>query len=146
MDYIRKFTDYDLPKVMKIWYEGNLEAHDFVPKQFWDRHINYVSRAIKEAETYVYEIDGQVIGFIGMDHDYLAGLFIHREFRGQGYGSRLLNFIKEKYDSFTLHVFENNYGAYCFYENQGLIKQAEEVNEDLGEVEFVMYYSNKKEY
>ena len=52
--------------------------------------------------------------------------------------------IKEDNDFFTLHVFENNYGAVTFYENRGLIKKEESVHEDLGEVEYLMYYRKKK--
>ena len=144
MDFIRKMIPDDLKRVMKIWYEGNLDAHDFIPKEYWDRNFSYVSRAILEVDTFVYEIDGRVVGFIGMDEGYLAGLFVEKEYRGIGIGSRLLNYIKEDYDFFTLHVFENNYGAYRFYEGQGLLKKSEEVNEDLGEVEYLMYYRKKK--
>ena len=56
----------------------------------------------------------------------------------------LSNYIKEENDFFTLHVFENNYGAVTFYENRGLIKKEESVHEDLGEVEYLMYYRKKK--
>lgn len=143
MDFIRKMIPEDLKRVMKIWYDGNLEAHDFVPKEYWDRNFSYVSRAILEVDTYVYEANGRVVGFIGMDEGYVAGLFVEKDFRGIGIGSRLLNYIKEDFDFFTLHVFENNYGAYRFYEGQGLVKKSEEVNEDLGEVEYLMCYRKK---
>lgn len=145
MDFIRKFIDSDLPQVMKIWYEGNLEAHDFVPKDYWDRNYNYVKRAILQADVYVYETNGIIAGFVGMEDDYLEGLFVHKDFRGLGFGTRLLERIKEENDFFTLHVFAANYGAYTFYRNRGLLIREEEVNEDLGEVEYLMYFRKKKE-
>ncbi|MBP3458181.1 MAG: GNAT family N-acetyltransferase [Lachnospiraceae bacterium] len=142
---IRKFNDFDLKRVMRIWYDGNLEAHDFINKEYWDRNFGYVKRALPEAEVYVYEINGFVAGFVGVDEGYIAGLFVDREYRGMGIGTKLMDYIKEKYDFFTLHVFENNYGAVTFYENRGLLKKEESVNEDLGEVEYLMYYRRKKE-
>lgn len=145
MDIIRKFNDFDLKRVMRIWYDGNLEAHDFINKEYWDRNFGYVKRALPEAEVYVYEINGFVAGFVGVDEGYIAGLFVDREYRGMGIGTKLMDYIKEKYDFFTLHVFENNYGAVTFYENRGLLKKEESVNEDLGEVEYLMYYRRKKE-
>jgi len=145
MDIIRKFNDFDLKRVMRIWYDGNLEAHDFVDKEYWDRNFGYVKRALPQAEVYVYEINGYVTGFIGVDEGYIAGLFVDKEYRGMGIGTKLMEYIKEKYDFFTLHVFENNYGAVTFYENRGLLKKEESVNEDLGEVEYLMYYRRKKE-
>ncbi len=144
MDIIRKFQDFDLKKVMRIWYDGNLEAHDFIDKDYWDRNFGYVKRALLQAEVYVYEINGTVVGFIGVDEGYIAGLFVDREYRGMGIGTKLMEYVKEKYDFFTLHVFENNYGAVTFYENRGLIRQEESVHEDLGEVEYLMYYRKKK--
>ena len=144
MDIIRKFQDFDLKKVMRIWYDGNLEAHDFIDKDYWDRNFGYVKRALLQAEVYVYEINGTVVGFIGVDEGYIAGLFVDREYRGMGIGTKLMEYVKEKYDFFTLHVFENNDGAVTFYENRGLIRQEESVHEDLGEVEYLMYYRKKK--
>ena len=60
------------------------------------------------------------------------------------FGSENAEMLKEENDFFTLHVFENNYGAVTFYENRGLIKKEESVHEDLGEVEYLMYYRKKK--
>lgn len=145
MDIIRKYNEFDLKRVMRIWYDGNLEAHDFIDKEYWDRNFGYVKRALSEAEVYVYEINGYVVGFVGIDESYLEGLFVDKEYRGLGVGTKLVEYIKEKYDFFTLHVFENNYGAVTFYENRGLIKKEESIHEDLGEVEYLMYYRRKKE-
>ncbi|MBD5542164.1 MAG: GNAT family N-acetyltransferase [Lachnospiraceae bacterium] len=145
MDIIRKYNEFDLKRVMRIWYDGNLEAHDFIDKEYWDRNFGYVKRALSEAEVYVYEINGYVVGFVGIDEGYLEGLFVDKEYRGLGVGTKLVEYIKEKYDFFTLHVFENNYGAVTFYENRGLIKKEESIHEDLGEVEYLMYYRRKKE-
>lgn len=144
MDIIRNFNDVDLKKILKIWYQGNLEAHDFIDASFWDRNLNYVKRNLPKSEVYVYEMDGQVVGFVGVDNGYIEGLFVDREYRGMGIGTRLLNYIKEDNDYFTLHVFENNYGAVTFYENRGLLIKEESVHEDLGEVEYLMYYQKKK--
>ncbi len=144
MDIIRNFQDFDLKKVMRLWYEGNLEAHDFIDREYWDRNLSYVKRVIPQVEVYVYEINGQVVGFVGIDEGYIAGLFVDKEFRGCGVGTKLMDYVKERYDFFTLHVFENNYGAVTFYENRGLLKKEESVHEDLGEVEYLMYYRKKK--
>ena len=135
----------DLKRVMRIWYDGNLEAHDFIPKEYWDKNISYVKRNLPQLEVYVYEVDGYVVGFVGIDEGYVSGLFVDKEYRGVGIGTKLVSYVKELYDFFTLHVFENNYGAVTFYENRGLLIKEEGVHEDLGEVEYLMYYRKKKE-
>ena len=147
MDIIRSFYETDLKAVMKIWYEGNLEVHDFINKEYWERNFGYVSRRIPKVEMYVYEVDGEVVGFIGYDDDekYLEGIFIKPDFRGFGIGGRLMKYIKDKYDYFTLHVFEKNERAIHFYDKMGLVLEEKEVNEDLGEVEYRMYYERPLE-
>ena len=145
MDIIRKFYEPDLKKVMRIWYDGNIEAHDFIPVSYWDRNLGYVSRLIPVSEVYVYEIDGRIVGFVGVDDGYINGIFVEKDFRGQGIGTRLLAYVAEIYDVIELHVFENNFGAVRFYENRRFIKIDEEVNEDLGEVEYKMFYKRPKE-
>lgn len=145
MDVIRKYVDVlDQNAVMRIWYKGNLEAHDFVPRAFWDRNFNFVRRNLKDIELYVYEIEGMVVGFVGISKNHVEGLFVDKDYRDEGIGTRLINYIKEDRDFFTLHVFESNYGAVRFYENRGLIKMEESVHEELGEVEYLMYYRKKK--
>lgn len=145
MEYIRKFYEADLKKVMKIWYESNLEAHDFVPQEYWDRNFGYVSRLIPRSEVYVYEINGVVAGFIGMDEGYINGLFVEKDSRGMGIGTKLLEYVYDIYDFLELDVFENNIGAIQFYEDHKFKKLREEVNEDLGEVEYRMYYKKPKQ-
>lgn len=145
MEYIRSFYEPDLKRVMKIWYEGNLEAHDFVDVSYWDRNFGFVSRLLPRSEVYVYEIDGYVTGFVGVDEGYIQGLFVDKDYRGQGIGTKLLRYVSELYEKLELHVFENNYGAVCFYENKHFMRIEEQVNEDIGEVEYRMIYLRPKE-
>ncbi|MBE5882215.1 MAG: GNAT family N-acetyltransferase [Lachnospiraceae bacterium] len=145
MEFIRNFYDMDLKRVMKIWYDGNLEAHDFVDSSYWDRNFGFVSRLLPRSEVYVYEIDGYVTGFVGVDEGYIQGLFVDKEYRGQGIGTKLLRYVSELYEKIELDVFENNYGAVCFYENKHFMKIDEQVNEDIGEVEYHMIYLRPKE-
>lgn len=145
MEYIRSFYEPDLKRVMKIWYEGNLEAHDFVDVSYWDRNFGFVSRLLPRSEVYVYEIDGYVTGFVGVDEGYIQGLFVDKDYRGQGIGTKLLRYVSELYEKLELHVFENNYGAVCFYENKHFMRIEEQVNEDTGEVEYRMMYLRPKE-
>ena len=144
MEYIRSFYEPDLKRVMKIWYEGNLEAHDFVDVSYWDRNFGFVSRLLPRSEVYVYEIDGYVVGFVGVDEGYIQGLFVDKEYRGQGVGTKLLRYVSELYEKIELHVFENNYGAVCFYENKHFMRIDEQINEDNGEVEYHMVYLRPK--
>ena len=145
MDIIRKFYDMDLEKVMQIWYDCNCEVHDFIPISYWDRSFGYVSRLIPKSEVYVYEINGVIVGFIGVDEGYIEGLFVHKDYRGLGVGTKLIAYVLQYYDFIELDVFEKNYGAVCFYENRNFQKLRSLPHEDLGEIEYRMCYKKKKE-
>ncbi len=144
MDIIRKYIETDLDAVMYIWFQGNKTAHAFIGEEYWKRNFNYVRRAISQSEVYVYEFEGKVIGFIGLDEGYVQGLFVHPDFTREGIGSRLLNYIKEDLEFFTLHVFQKNEAAVSFYQKNGLKIKETQVNEDLGEEEYYMYYRKPK--
>ena len=32
---VRKFEEKDLETVMELWLAGNLQAHSFIPEQYW---------------------------------------------------------------------------------------------------------------
>lgn len=117
---IRKFELDDLDQVMKIWLDGNLAAHDFVPKKYWLDHFDEVREELKHADILVAEEDGQVAGFVGMQGDYLAGIFVDKKFQHHGIGKRLLNEIKQSHESFSLNVYAKNTPALSFYKKQGL--------------------------
>lgn len=36
---IRQFQKSDIEQIMKIWLNGNLDAHPFISKEYW--HSNY---------------------------------------------------------------------------------------------------------
>ena len=39
---IRKFETRDTEQVMQIWLAANLDAHDFVPKEYWINQYPFV--------------------------------------------------------------------------------------------------------
>lgn len=140
MEYIRKFYEGDLDKVMKIWLEGNLSAHTFIGAEQIKNYFGYVSRLIPKAEVYVYEMNGEVVGFVGLSDQSIQGFFVEEQYQGLGIGTRLLNFIKSNYEYFDLMVFEKNVKAIEFYEKSKLIFEQSLVNEDFGEIEHKYCY------
>ena len=60
---IRRMAGADLDDIAKIWLESNLEAHEFVPADYWRGKFDEVREQIAHAEVYVYEDGGGVEGF-----------------------------------------------------------------------------------
>ena len=75
---------------MQLWLEGESEAHDFVPADYWTSNAPMVRELLLQAELIVYERDGRIQGFAGMQGDYLAGLFVDKSCRSTGIGRQLL--------------------------------------------------------
>ena len=136
---IRLFEFQDLDQIMEIWLEGNLQAHGFIGEEHWRRNYEPVKSVLPNAEVYVDEEAGEIRGFIGMDADYVAGLFVKDAYRGRGIGRRLIEAVRGR-KRLSLHVYEKNNGAEAFYRAQGFkIKQAM-TEKETGESEYLMVY------
>lgn len=95
----------DLDRIMEIWLEGNLQAHDFVDPDYWTGCFQEVREAIAQADVWVWDENDRVEAFAGMVEHYLAGLFVSGAQRGKGIGGLLLEHIKEQRFPLTLHVY-----------------------------------------
>lgn len=137
---IRKFKEEDTVKVMTIWTKGNFQAHSFIDKDYWLLNFNKVKdEYLKKANTYVYVEDDTIKGFISVLDDYYIGaLFVRREYKRQGIGRKLLNYVKERYDKLELNVYEKNMEAVLFYVSQGFVNQKIQIDEETNEKEYVM--------
>ena len=93
---IRVLQKADIERVVDIWLDTNLKAHYFIPGQYWKDNIDLVKEMLPQAEVYVYENDCQIEGFIGLNDEYMEGIFVRDEMQSQGIGKLLLNFVKEK--------------------------------------------------
>ena len=138
MRMIRKFERADTEQVMGIWLEANLEAHAFIPGEYWRSQYEAVEEQLSQAEIYVYEREQNIQGFAGMVGDYLAGIFVDGKSRCAGIGRSLLTCIKRNYPAFSLHVYQKNRRAVDFYLREGLSVVSEGVDEDTKEADYTM--------
>ena len=135
---IREFQILDTEQVMKLWLFGNMDAHSFVPEEYWRSHFNEVQEALLQAKVFVYDINGKVLGFIGLMNEYIAGIFVDRNYRSTGIGTQLLTYAKQKYDTLSLSVYQQNLRAVAFYHRVGFSILSEGVDEDTCEKEYTM--------
>lgn len=136
----RKFKASDLDQVMEIWLNCNIEAHPFVKHQYWREHFQEVRKALLQSNVLVAESGDQLVGFAGLQENYLAGIFIKKEFRNQGIGSQLLTVIQQNHASLTLHVYVKNESAYHFYQQHGLKVIKKQIDET-GNEEYLMQWN-----
>lgn len=137
---IRTFKGNDLTVVMQIWLDSNIKAHNFIRKDYWTDNYAMVKEMLPQAEVYVYEDDNthQIIGFIGLSNNYIAGFFIKENEQSKGIGKQLLNYVKEIKTNLSLSVYQKNVRAISFYQRENFFIQTEKIDDSTNEKEFIM--------
>ena len=136
---IRVNKKTEINKLIEIWYEGSLIAHDFIDTNYWkSQRKEMKEKYLPMSETYVISNEKEVVGFISMVDNYLAALFIDVKHQDEGYGKRLLNFIKGRRENIQLKVYKKNKKAVNFYLRNGFVIKEELLDEQTAEEEFLM--------
>lgn len=135
---IKKFKNTDIDRVMEIWLNSNTEAHNFIDKSYWEKNFEIVKNILPQAEIYICEENNNILGFVGLVENYVAGIFVDKNFRGKGAGKKLLDYIKSIKNNLTLNVYEKNIGAVKFYKREGFTVVQFGVDKNTDEKEFVM--------
>ena len=141
---IKKFDISKLDEVMAIWLETNIETHDFIPKEYWIKNFDMVKQILPEADIYVFEESNIIKGFIGVvGQNCIAGLFVKKEYQGEGVGQRLIEYCKLEYQHLKLDVLIKNKKAVNFYHNNDFIVIGESFHEETKEMEYKMSFGKK---
>lgn len=140
---IRKLQKADVIKVADIWLDSNVKTHNFIPAQYWKSNYEPVKEMLLQAEVYVYESNGEIQGFIGLNGEYIEGIFVCDELQSQGIGKLMLDFIKESKTELSLNVYQKNTRAIHFYQKEGFEIQSEGLDEATGEKDYVMTWQQQ---
>ena len=140
---IRKLRKQDINKVSSIWLDTNIKAHYFIPIQYWKSNFEFVKELLLQATVYVYEDNQKIQGFIGMNDDYIEGIFVSDEMQSQGIGKILLNYAKDKRNKLHLNVYQKNARAISFYKREGFEIQHSGLDKATGEKDYVMTWQHK---
>ena len=98
---------------------------------------------MSQSEVYVFEVDKMIHGFVGLNDEYIEGIFVSDEMQSCGIGKLLLDYIKDKKVSLRLNVYQKNARAISFYQREGFIIQCEGLDEATGEKEYNMLWKRK---
>ena len=140
---VRQYSDNDIDAVMQIWLDTNIQAHHFIPSDYWRTNCNMVREMLPLAEIYVYEdnITNQIEGFIGLMDNYIAGLFVKEGVQSKGIGKQLLNYAKGIKSNMRLSVYNKNIRAIKFYQREQFVIQSENTDDNTNEKELIMVWS-----
>lgn len=141
MAIIRKAEIDDTQAILQIWLAASIQAHDFIPASFWQSQlINMRDTYLPLAENYVIEENNAVAGFASLlqPDSFLAALFIAPEQQSYGYGSALLDFLKQQCRKLHLSVYAENSASVGFYQKHGFKVISQGIDENTGHAEYAM--------
>ncbi|BBU03840.1 hypothetical protein WP9W18E04_11790 [Aeromonas veronii] len=92
------------------------------------------------SKSWVYEENGQLLGFISWYQGSVAALFISPGYQSHGLGRRLLEHLKAHYDRLELTVYAENERARSFYCRNGFKEGEQQLCEHSGRPELVMLW------
>lgn len=136
---IREFRTEDTDAVLAIWLDASLASHAFIDAAFWRGNVQAMRDVyLPLARTWVYEKEGEVVGFISMNGEYVAALFVAPKWQGRRVGTTLLNHAKTLSSVLRLAVYTENTAACRFYARHGFTLVQERLDETTGHREQVM--------
>ena len=114
---VRAFREAEIDRAAEIWLDTNVKAHAFISLQYWREHFEEVRGMLRQAELYVYEDESlhTVQGFIGLEGDYVAGIFVADGAQSGGIGSQLLDYVKALRPRISLPLTQKNTRALACY-------------------------------
>lgn len=138
---IRELHTDELEIAMKIWLEANIQAHDFIPKTYWQENYEMVKGLLPDSRILVFKESDEIKGFARLTGDYIAGIFVDTKSQSKGIGKFLLDFIKHHHNHLSLHVYKKNARAIKFYLREGFEIAKERIDENTGEAELEMNWT-----
>lgn len=137
---IRKYGSKDIPKILDIWLRASIQAHDFVPEEYWQRMQPSVARDyLPNSRTFVFEDKHKIKGFISIvDNNHVGALFVAPEYQGKRTGRKLLKYAQRRLGHLNLNVFAQNLRAVRFYQLNDFKIIREQTDPSTGEKELTM--------
>ena len=140
---IRKLAHEDLDRVLEIWLAASLQAHGFLPKEYWESKLEDMRKIyIPSSETCVFDEEGFVKGFISIRKEKVEALFVDPLFQNRGIGKNLIEYVKQNKRELSLCVYKKNRNGIRFYKKNGFKITYEEIDKETMEKEYVMRYKS----
>ena len=138
---IRRLKEDDISKVIEIWFDSNVEVHNFISNDFWVKNLQFVESALSQSEVYISLHKNSISGFIGLNNDFIEGLFVDSKYRSKGIGKQLLDYVKLNHHILKLNVYVKNMRAIAFYKRNGFIISRKFIDELTGENSYEMVWT-----
>ncbi len=81
---VRDYRPSDLDRILKIWLQANIQAHDFIDRSYWEENSGLVRQLLPQARVFVWEQGGEIQGFAGIVEENIEGIFVSEQYRSKG--------------------------------------------------------------
>ncbi|MEK2474767.1 GNAT family N-acetyltransferase [Streptomyces noursei] len=136
---IRRYREADQDAVCDLWSRASRQAHPFIEGEGEGERARVLREVyLVQAENWVAERDGAVIGLLGLlggGEDggvEIGGLFVAPEAQGGGIGRELVEHAASRYGALTLEVFEENARGRRFYAGLGFTERGRRIDDRTG--------------
>lgn len=116
---IVRCNEKDYETLSGIWERSVMATHDFLKAQdFYEIRAALIPDYFPNVDLYAIADNGVYVGFIGFSPDSIEMLFIDSDRRGQGYGSALIEYARQR-GATKVDVNAQNPSALNFYKAKG---------------------------
>ena len=117
---IRQYQPSDLDGVMSAWESATKVAHPFLEESFLEtERYNIPNVYLPNTDTWVAEVNGDVVGFIALMGNEVGAIFLDPAFHGTGIGRSLMDKAQSLHETLEVEVFEANAIGRSFYDSYG---------------------------
>ncbi|MGH9225570.1 MAG: GNAT family N-acetyltransferase [Acidimicrobiales bacterium] len=125
---IRRAGARDADAVAELFVRAHYQAVPGIPPlAFPDDHVHeWLAGVIRQGcDAWVAEAEsGAVVGFMLLEEDWIAQLYLDPSWTGRGIGARFIEIAKRRRpDGLQLWTFQSNCGANRFYERHGFVAE-----------------------
>jgi putative acetyltransferase len=130
---LRKYQLADCDDVLGVWAAASALAHPFLTEGFLERERQEIRRThLPSADTWVWEADGRVVGFISLLGSEIGAIFVDPNFHRAGIGRALVNQARAVRGDLEVEVFERNLLGRAFYAQLGFEFMERKVHDHTG--------------
>lgn len=130
---IRGYAAADEDSVVAVWLAASRIATPFLAAEFLRTEaVNIRTRWLPKAESWVFEEDEIVVGFLSLIESEIGALFVRPDRQGRGIGRALMDHAVRLRGDLFLDVFEDNLIGRRFYERYGFRPTGKHVHEESG--------------
>lgn len=80
---IRAYQSTDLEELVCVWEAASALAHPFLPREFMELERKDIAHVhLPHADTWVWDVDGRVVGFVALLGREVGALFVDPRFHG----------------------------------------------------------------